>query len=45
MTPWLVYGLRTLTLMSSWTLGEAMAALQMRLNKTDENDAEGLARA
>jgi transposase len=44
MTPWLVHGLRTAGLdVACLDARRVKAALQMRLNKTDENDAEGLA--
>jgi transposase len=44
MTPWLVHGLRDAGLdVECLDARRVKAALQMRLNKTDENDAEGLA--
>ena len=44
MTPWLVHGLRSAGLeVDCLDARRVKAALQMRLNKTDENDAEGLA--
>ena len=44
MTPWLVHGLRSAGLeVECLDARSVKAALQMRLNKTDENDAEGLA--
>jgi len=44
MTPWLVHGLRSAGLdVACLDARRVKAALQMRLNKTDENDAEGLA--
>lgn len=44
MTPWLVHGLRAAGLdVECLDARRVKAALQMRLNKTDENDAEGLA--
>ena len=44
MTPWLVHGLRAAGLdVACLDARRVKAALQMRLNKTDENDAEGLA--
>ena len=44
MTPWLVHGLRGAGLnVECLDARQVKAALQMRLNKTDENDAEGLA--
>ena len=44
MTPWLVHGLRTAGLdVAVLDARRVKAALQMRLNKTDQNDAEGLA--
>ena len=44
MTPWLVHGLRSVGLnVECLDARRVKAALQMRLNKTDENDAEGLA--
>ena len=44
MTPWLVHGLRSTGLdVECLDARRVKAALQMRLNKTDENDAEGLA--
>jgi len=44
MTPWLVHGLRSAGLdVECLDARKVKAALQMRLNKTDENDAEGLA--
>ncbi|HEX2681861.1 MAG TPA: IS110 family transposase [Candidatus Acidoferrales bacterium] len=44
MTPWLVHGLRSVGLdVQCLDARRVKAALQMRLNKTDENDAEGLA--
>src|SRR5437762_4793392 len=44
MTPWLVHGLRSAGLdVQCLDARRVKAALQMRLNKTDENDAEGLA--
>ena len=44
MTPWLVHGLRSTGLdVECLDARRVRAALQMRLNKTDENDAEGLA--
>ena len=45
MTPWLVHGLRSAALnVHCLDARRVKAALQMQLNKTDENDAEGLAR-
>src|SRR3954468_9576300 len=42
MTPWLVHGLRSAGLyVECLDARRVKAALQMRLNKTDENDAEG----
>lgn len=44
MTPWLVHGLRKTGLsVECLDARRVKAALQMRLNKTDQNDAEGLA--
>jgi transposase len=44
MTPWLVHGLRKAGLaVACLDARRVKAALQMRLNKTDQNDAEGLA--
>jgi transposase len=44
MTPWLVHGLRAAGLdVTCLDARRVKAALQMQLNKTDENDAEGLA--
>lgn len=44
MTPWLVHGLRATGLsVECLDARRVKAALQMRLNKTDQNDAEGLA--
>ena len=44
MTPWLVHGLRSIGVdVECLDARRVKAALQMRLNKTDENDAEGLA--
>lgn len=44
MTPWLVHGLRGCGLdVVCLDARHARAALKMRLNKTDQNDAEGLA--
>src|SRR5215469_3411433 len=44
MTPWLVHGMRSTGLdVECLDARQVKAALQMRLNKTDENDAEGLA--
>ena len=44
MTPWLVHGLRAAGLdVAVLHARRVKAALQMRLNKTDHNDAEGLA--
>ncbi|WP_158913270.1 IS110 family transposase [Caulobacter sp. S45] len=44
MTPWLVHGLRDAGLVVvCLDARRVKAALQMRLNKTDQNDAEGLA--
>jgi transposase len=44
MTPWLVHGLRQAGLaVACLDARRVKAALQMRLNKTDQNDAEGLA--
>ena len=44
MTPWLVHGLRNGGLdVACLDARRVKATLQMRLNKTDENDAEGLA--
>jgi transposase len=44
MTPWLVHGLRAAGLtVDCLDARRVKAALQMRLNKTDQNDAEGLA--
>ncbi|WP_241127853.1 IS110 family RNA-guided transposase [Novosphingobium terrae] len=44
MTPWLVHGLRGAGLdVAVLDARRVKAALQMRLNKTDQNDAEGLA--
>ena len=44
MTPWLVHGLRNAGLaVDCLDARRVKAALQMRLNKTDQNDAEGLA--
>jgi len=44
MTPWLVHSLRSVALnVECLAARRVKAALQMRLNKTDENDAEGLA--
>ena len=46
MTPWLVHGLRGSGLIvDCLDARRVKAALQMRLNKTDQNDAEGLAHA
>jgi transposase len=44
MTPWLVHGVHGTGLdVSCLDARQVKVALQMRLNKTDENDAEGLA--
>jgi transposase len=44
MTPWLVHGLRDAGLdVRCLDARQVKVALQMRVNKTDENDAEGLA--
>ncbi len=44
MTPWLVHGLRASGLqVDCLDARRVKSALQMRLNKTDHNDAEGLA--
>ena len=44
MTPWLVHELRTLGLeVVCLDARHARAALKMQINKTDQNDAEGLA--
>ena len=44
MTPWLIHGLRGAGLnVECLDARRVKAALQMRLNKTDQNDAEGLA--
>lgn len=44
MTPWLVHELRSRKLdVLCLDARHARAALKMQLNKTDENDAEGLA--
>jgi transposase len=44
MTPWLVHGLRTAGIqVECLDARRVKAALQMRPNKTDQNDAEGLA--
>jgi transposase len=44
MTPWLVHGLRSAGLdVACLDARRVKAALQMRINKTDQNDAEGLA--
>lgn len=43
MTPWLVHGLRSAGVDVGLDARRVKAALQIRLNKTDENDAEGLA--
>ena len=44
MTPWLVHELRTLGLeVVCLDARHARAALEMQINKTDQNDAEGLA--
>ena len=44
MTPWLVHGLRGAGVaVECLDARRVKAALQMRLNKTDQNDAEGLA--
>ena len=44
MTPWLVHGMRGVGLdVQCLDARRVKAALQMRINKTDENDAEGLA--
>lgn len=44
MTPWLVHGLRAVGLhVDCLDARRVKSALQMRLNKTDHNDAEGLA--
>ena len=44
MTPWLVHGMRGIGLdVQCLDARRVKAALQMRINKTDENDAEGLA--
>lgn len=44
MTPWLVHGMRGAGLdVKCLDARQVKVALQMRLNKTDENDAEGLA--
>jgi transposase len=44
MTPWLVHGLRSAGLnVQSLDARRVKDALQMQLNKNDENDAKGLA--
>src|SRR5262249_15286695 len=44
MTPWLVHELRTLGFeVICLDARHALAALEMQINKTDQNDAEGLA--
>ncbi len=44
MTPWLIHELRALALdVVCLDARHAKAALQMQINKTDQNDAEGLA--
>jgi len=44
MTPWLVHELRNLGLeVICLDARHARAALEMQINKTDQNDAEGLA--
>jgi transposase len=44
MTPWLVHGLRDRGLdVTCLDARHARAALKMQINKTDQNDAEGLA--
>ena len=44
MTPWLVHELRNLGLeVVCLDARHARAALEMQINKTDQNDAEGLA--
>ncbi|MGO9237106.1 MAG: IS110 family transposase [Methylocella sp.] len=44
MTPWLVHELRNLGLeVACLDAGHARAALKIQINKTDQNDAEGLA--
>jgi transposase len=46
MTPWLVHELRNLGLeVVCLDARHARAALKMQINKTDQNDAEGLARS
>jgi transposase len=46
MTPWLVHELRNLGLeVVCLDARHACAALKMQINKTDQNDAEGLARS
>ena len=45
MTPWLVHGLRAAGVdVDCLDARRVKVALQMRANKTDQNDAEGLAR-
>jgi transposase len=45
MTPWLVHELRNLGLeVVCLDARHALAALEMQINKTDQNDAEGLER-
>jgi transposase len=45
MTPWLVHELRNLGLeVVCLDARHARAALEMQINKTDQNDAEGLER-
>ena len=46
MTPWLVHELRNLGLeFVCLDARHARAALEMQINKTDQNDAEGLAQS